>query len=143
MRPVVRIFVLLVAVVIAVGALSFYGQFALTFGQEVHGMFAGDPIYHLRRCGSKLNLTVYDYTGAGPVPTAENQPVGSSRAVIQSVDRVTVHGRFLPNLRRFTIHPAVGDKIATVALTNRTIYIRTVDNNHLWTATLPPGDRAR
>jgi hypothetical protein len=125
------------------GTLSFYGQFALTFGQEVHGTSVGDPIYRLRRCGSKLKLTVYDYTGAGPVPTAENEPIGSSHAVIQGVDNVTLHGWLLPSLRRFTIRPAVGDKIATVALTNRTIYIRTLDTRRLLAATLPQREPAR
>jgi hypothetical protein len=115
------------------GQLTFYGQFAVTFGQELEGSpaYPGAGTSSLRRCGSKLNLVI----GADGYT-----PVASSRAVVTTRDDITFHGLFLPSLRRFTIRLPVslqGDA-SLLAVTDRTIYVGKFDGPaQLWAATLP------
>jgi hypothetical protein len=114
------------------GSISFYGQFALT-ADEPPG---ATSLYQLRRCGSRLNQSLSD--SSDPYLAA---PVASSRAVITTHDGITLHGWFLPNLRRFTIRTALRDYVTPAAITDRTIYIFT--HGQLWAATLPPQHRSR
>jgi hypothetical protein len=114
------------------GPVRLYGQFALVFEQLENG--EGAVGYHLRRCGSKLDMGL-DF-GRGASKPVGSPPVGSSRAVIQTLNG-EVRGWFLPSLRPFTIPATLGDQIAPVGLGGRTIYVRTVDKKQLWAATLP------
>ncbi len=114
------------------GAVMFYGQFALTFGQKLQGpAYPGNQTWRLRRCRSNLNLVIGDITNPG------GTPVASSRAVVMTRDRITLHGWFLPSLRRFTIRTALRDYVNLVAVTDRNIYIRTSDYLQVWAAPLP------
>ena len=122
------------------GQLTFYGQFAMTFGQELEGSpaYPGVETSSLRRCGSKLNLVI---------SADGHTPVASSRAVVTTRDDITFHGLFLPSLRRFTIRLPLslqGDP-SLLAVTDRTIYIGTFYGPaQLWAATVPPAHhRAR
>jgi hypothetical protein len=121
------------------GSISFYGQFALTFGQPLEAPAPG--VYRLRRCRSKLDVLVWDTAndGAAP-PTVGVVPVASSRALILSTDGLTLRGWLLPSLQRVTIrHPDFRNYIQPVAVTERTIYI--LANNQLWAAALPSPQR--
>jgi hypothetical protein len=111
---------------IFLGRLSFYGQFAVTYQRSLS---QSGPAWSLRRCGSKLDLRI----AADP----EANTPASSRAVVTTHDGATLHGWFLPSLRRFTIRPALHDSVSPVAVTRRTIYVRTGNNGQLWAATLP------
>lgn len=120
------------------GAVMFYGQFALTFGQKLQGpAYPGNQTWRLRRCRSNLNQVIDDITNPG------GAPVASSRAVVMTRDRITLHGWFLPSLRRFTIRTALRDYVNPVAATDRTIYIRTANYGQFWAATLPSPHIAR
>jgi hypothetical protein len=123
------------------GPVRVYRQFALMYQAVVDQ--TGDTTedsYHLRRCGSKLDMILYRQTYDGsPGPYAESQPFGNSRAVIQTPDGVTIRGWFLPSLRRFTIPTHLLDYIAPIGLTDRSIYVHT--SNKLWAATLPSPPR--
>jgi hypothetical protein len=119
------------------GSLTFYGRFALAASSPGPSPYE----YHLRRCGSNLNQFIsggYD-SDLGISP----QPFASSRAVTYIQDGITLHGWYLPSLRRFTIRTALRDYVEPVALTKRTIYIRTRYYNQLWAATLPAPDHRR
>jgi hypothetical protein len=102
------------------GGLTFYGQFAVTYGSV-----GGPWIVRLRKCGSNLDLRLSGNT------------VASSRAVIMTQDGFTFHGWFLPSLRRFTIRGPQRHYPATpVALTDRTIYVYS-HTGWVWAASLP------
>lgn len=121
------------------GPVRVYGPFALMYQQVVSQTGAGQS-YHLQRCGSKLDMVLYRASNDGsPGPYAESQPLGNSRAVIQTPDGVTIHGWFLPSLRRFTIPTNLRDYIAPVGLTDRSMYVRS--NRQLWASALPPTPR--
>jgi hypothetical protein len=120
------------------GAVMFYGQFALTFGQKLQGpAYPSNQTWRLRRCRSNLNQVIGDITNPG------GTPVASSRAVVMTRDRITLHGWFLPSLRRFTIRTALRDYVNLVAVTDRTIYIRTANYGQFWAANLPSPHIAR
>jgi hypothetical protein len=127
------------------GPLRVYGQFALAYQLVFAQNGVVTESYHLRRCGSKLDMALYRSSNDGsPQPYAESQPLGSSRAVIKTPDGVTIRGWFLPSLRRFTIPTNLHDDIAPVGLTDRSIYVRTVSNGQLWAVALPsPPQRFR
>jgi len=113
------------------GQLTFYGQFAVTFGQALEGnpAYPGTETSSLRRCGSKLNLVI---------GTDGYRPVASSRAVVTTRDDITFHGLFLPSLRRFTIRTALRGGVSLLAVTDRTIYVgKFYGPAQLWAATLP------
>jgi hypothetical protein len=95
----------------------------------------------LRRCGSKLNRFIWN--GYETHPPISPKPVASSRAVIKTEDGLTLHGWYLPSLRRFTIRPALNNPVQPVALTKRKIYLSTATQYHdwLWAATLPATHR--
>jgi hypothetical protein len=121
------------------GALRFYGQFALT--APYYTDYQGTSAYRLRRCGSKLNQFIWN--GYETHPPISPQPVASSRAAITTEDGVTLHGWYLPTLRRFTIRPTLNAHAQPVGLTKRKIYVSTAtqDHNWLWAATLPAAHR--
>jgi hypothetical protein len=115
------------------GAVMFYGPFAWTFGQKLQGPGnPGNQTWRLRRCRSNLNLVIGDTSNP-----SGTKPVASSRAVVMTRDGITLHGWFLPSLRRFAIRTALRDYVDPVAVTDRTIYIRTANYGQLWAATLP------
>jgi hypothetical protein len=69
------------------GAVTFYGRFALTFGYELQGSppYPGNQTWSLRRCRSKLNLVIDTNTQAPSDPYPINGvggPIASSRAVV-------------------------------------------------------------
>jgi hypothetical protein len=137
------------------GYLTFYGQFALTL--EGGSQF-NPPYQRLRRCGSRLNLLVYNpYQYSGSASPSGIGPVASSRAVIVTLDGKTLQGWLLPSLRRFTITPPPATQthcspvarragehngLIPIALTARTVYVRGLcGTQRLWAATLPAPNR--
>ena len=118
----------------SIGQPTFYGQLALTY-EYFYGS-GSPPVWRLRRCASNLDLEIADDYAPDP-------PVASSRAVVTTRDGVTLHGWFLPSLRRFTIRPALGDHVSPVKAIGGTgrqiagIYLRTDTHAQLWAATLP------
>jgi hypothetical protein len=129
------------------GSLTFLGDFALTAGEDVQG---NPPypslatVYRVHRCGSNLNLVVYnpaDYYNA--FPDWSSPPVASSRAVIMSANGRVLQGWSLPSLRRFTVQPtnllkrieATTGHLQLTALTAHRIYVNVGDR--LWAAALP------
>jgi hypothetical protein len=123
------------------GALSFHGQFALTSPYYSNDASAGTSPYRLRRCGSQLHQFIWN--GYETHPPISPRPVASSRAVVTTEDGLTLHGWYLPSLRRFTIRPALNNYVQPVALTKRTIYVSTAARYHdrVWAATLPANHR--
>jgi hypothetical protein len=108
------------------GFISFYGPFALTHGfARVNEPLVVD---HLRRCGSRLNLSFE------PASTA-----ASSSAVVWTEDGAHPQGRLLPNLQPFVIRVPrafTAGNIEFVALTLRTLIADDVNSGRFWTADL-------
>ena len=98
------------------GWLTFYGQFAITEGN------AG---IHLRRCGSRLDLTLPGLLGFSLF--ANSRAVIWNQLVLRRPLRyVAPVGLFFPSLRRFTMSVPADIRArggGVIALTRRTIYL--------------------
>jgi hypothetical protein len=114
------------------GWLSFAGPFALTSGAPPSSYPGAAVVDRLRRCRSPLNLPL---TGAAAA-------LISSRAVAWTTETGdnTLHGLWLPSLRRFDSPMPYG---TLVGLTDRTVYLEDADANfEFWTAVLPTAPEA-
>lgn len=121
------------------GPLQFSGPFALASENRYSQSEGVITVYHLKRCGSHLSLTVPE-VGTRRV---SNPPFLTSRAVIfELAKRGDSHprlaGRYLPSLRPFTaaLPKAPGAYMELVAATQRMLYAQNQYHNQLWAARL-------